>query len=411
MTIAEKILTKVKMPFCPGCGHGVSVKSISKALQGLDYGTKDVVMVSDIGCSGLVDPLFATHTIHGLHGRSPALGMGVALGMDNPAKKVIIIQGDGGATIGLQHILESARRNVDMTLVVFNNLLFGMTGGQMSGLSTHEFKAYKHSADDADPYDIVNLAHQAGAAFSVRVNDISNFTEVLKEAIEAPGFSLVEMASLCTSHAMKKVAEFQGFIVPEEKLINSRPVGHCKKRETPSLFKNLKKLTPEFTANIEDSIGIIIAGSAGGGVQSAANILAQAGILAGLHTSKKGEYPITVGTGFSVAEVILSKNPIHYTGLERPDVVMMVTNDGWNKVSNRITDNSKIFIDSKITTGAPFESKPFLKTAGKKGAALSAIAYWIKETGVMPIEALLKVIEGHKHAESLHTAIESAEKL
>ena len=193
MEAVEKILTKAKMPFCPGCGHGVCVRSTSKALESLGYGPKDVVMVSDIGCSGLVDPLFATHTIHGLHGRAPALGVGVALGLNNPNKKVVVIQGDGGATIGLQHILEAARRNIDMTLIVINNLLYGMTGGQMSGLSTNEFKAYKHSDDDADPYDVVNLAHQSGAAFSVRVNDISNFTDVLKEAINTSGFSLVEL--------------------------------------------------------------------------------------------------------------------------------------------------------------------------------------------------------------------------
>ena len=160
METTEKILTNAKMPFCPGCGHSVCVRSISKALESLGYSSKDVAIVSDIGCSGLVDPLFTTHTIQRLHGRAAALGVGVALGMNNPDKKVVVIQGDGGATIGLQHILEASRRNIDMTLVVINNLLYGMTGGQMSGLSTNEFKQYKHSDDDAEPYDVVNLAHQ-----------------------------------------------------------------------------------------------------------------------------------------------------------------------------------------------------------------------------------------------------------
>jgi len=411
MEVAEKILTKSKMPFCPGCGHGVCVRSISKSLEELGYEPKDVALVSDIGCSGLVDPLFATHTIHGLHGRSPALGVGVALGLDNTDKKVIVIQGDGGATIGLQHILEAARRNVDMTLVVINNLLYGMTGGQMSGLSTNEFKNYKHSNDDADPYDIVNLAHQSGAAFSVRVNDISNFNNVLKEAISIPGFSLVELSSLCTSYGMKKITELQDFIVPEEKLTNKRHVGVSLKRETNSLIDTMQGLEIQFTSTIEDKVGIVIAGSAGGGIQSAAKILAQAGILAGLYATMKGEYPITVGTGFSVAEVILSKKPIYYTGLERPNVVLTVTDDGWNKVKNRITDNSLVLIDNKISSGKAFETKEFLKIGGKKGAALSAVAYWVKDSGVFPIEALLKVVENHKYAATLKNAIMSSEKL
>ena len=130
----QKILTENKMPFCPGCGHGVAVNNISKALLELNYNPLDIIIVSDIGCSGLVDPLFKTHTVHGLHGRSPALGMGVSMGLADETKKIIVIQGDGGATIGLQHLMEAARRNIDITLLVFNNLLYGMTGGQMGGL-------------------------------------------------------------------------------------------------------------------------------------------------------------------------------------------------------------------------------------------------------------------------------------
>ncbi len=411
METTEKILTTAKMPFCPGCGHGVCVRSISKSLKELGYKPKDVALVSDIGCSGLVDPLFATHTIHGLHGRAPALGVGVTLGLDNPYKKVIVIQGDGGATIGLQHILEAARRNIDMTLVVINNLLYGMTGGQMSGLSTNEFKDYKHNDDNTEPYDVVNLAHQSGAAFSVRVNDISNFTDVLKEAISVQGFSLVELSSLCTSYGMKKVAEFKDFIAAEEKLMNKRPVGVSLKRETNSLLENIKGLDTQFTSTINDSIGVVIAGSAGGGIQSAARMLAKAGMLSGLHATMKGEYPITVGTGFSVAEVILSKKPINFTGLEKPSVVIAVTDDGWNKVKNRITENSKVFVDSKISTERNFETKEFLKIGGKKGAALCTVSHWIKESGIFPIEALLKVVEDSKYAASLQNAIKSADDL
>jgi len=411
METAEKILTNAKMPFCPGCGHGVCVRSVSKSLELLGFGPKDVVLVSDIGCSGLVDPLFATHTIHGLHGRAPALGVGVALGLDNPNKKVVVIQGDGGATIGLQHILEAARRNIDMTLVVINNLLYGMTGGQMSGLSTNEFKAYKHSDDDAEPYDVVNLAHQSGAAFSVRVNAISNFTNVLKEAIGTSGFSLVELSSLCTSHGMKKISEMEDFIVAEETFKNKRPVGVSLKRGTSSLLETTKVLETQFISTVKDSLGIVIAGSAGGGIQSAATMLAQAGMLSGLHATMKGEYPITVGTGFSVAEVILSKKPINFTGLEKPNVVIAVTDDGWNKVKNRISENSKVYVDRKINTDNLVETKEFLKVGGKKGAILCAIAHWIKESEAFPLEALLKVVEDSKYATALQNAIKSADEL
>jgi len=151
---AKTFLTDKKFPFCPGCGHGISIHALNKALKELNYNPKDIIVVSDIGCSGLIDPLFATHTIHGLHGRSPALGIGVAMGLStNNKKKIIAFIGDGGSTIGLQHILEDARRNVDMTLIVLNNLLYGMTGGQISGLSTKKYKEIIDFEQDIPPFE------------------------------------------------------------------------------------------------------------------------------------------------------------------------------------------------------------------------------------------------------------------
>ena len=159
----------------------------------------------------------------------------------------------------------------------------------------------------------------------------------------------------------------------------------------------------------QDRIGVVIAGSAGGGVQSAAVMLAQAGMLAGLHATMKGEYPITVGTGFSVAEVILSKEPINYTGLEKPDAMLIVTDDGWIKVKDRIASNSKVYVDAKIETDGNYLVKPFIKVAKKKGAALSSVSLWLKESGIFPVAALEKVVENHKYADSLLSAIRSAE--
>lgn len=408
MNVQEKILTDAKMPFCPGCGHVTNTRSITKAFENLGYGTKDVIMVSDIGCTGLVDPLFASHTIHGLHGRSPALGMGVAMGLDNPKKKVVVLQGDGGATIGLQHILEAARRNLDMTLVVYNNLLFGMTGGQMSGLSTNDFKDFKHVADESEPYDLVKLAHDAGAALAVRVNDLRTYTSVLEEAYDTLGFCLVELASMCTSYGMKKVSEFKGFIEPEEKLVNKRSIGVVPTRKTKSLFDSLEVLNPEYESSMDkDRVGVVIAGSAGGGVQSAAVMLAKAALTSGLYASMKGEYPITVGTGFSVAEVIISRNPIHYTGLEKPDAMLIVTDDGWNKVKDKIRDDMYVVKDDKVKTDAKYTAYPFFKNAGKKGAALASLALWLKKSEILPLQALEQVASKHKYAESLLSAIHS----
>ena len=126
--------------------------------------------------------------------------MGVSLALDNPAKKIIAIQGDGGSTIGLQHLLEAARRNANITLVVLNNQLYGMTGGQISGLSTQDFKESKNFDEGAVAhFDVCQLAHQAGAPYCARITFHKNYNEVLKRAFQVHGFSLVEISSLMHS--------------------------------------------------------------------------------------------------------------------------------------------------------------------------------------------------------------------
>ena len=402
----SQLLTDNKMPFCPGCGHGVAVNHLSKALMELGYHPLDIVIVSDIGCSGLVDPLFTTHTVHGLHGRSPALGMGVSMGLANENKKIIVVQGDGGATIGLQHLMEAARRNIDITLLVFNNLLYGMTGGQISGLSTDKFKELRHFEEGIPPFDIIKLAHQAGAASSARVISPKNFNESIKNAVQTKGFSVLELASVCPSYGIKKLKELEDFAEEAEVFTNDRILPKIEYKKTDSLFNNLKAIDHEFESNITDKMGFVLSGSAGGGVQSAAKLLAQAGMMSGLYATMKGEYPVTVGTGFSVAEVILSRKPIHYTGLEHPDILFVVSNDGLLKVKNRISTNTKVFIDDHLNLDANNLLKgAFVKNGGKKGAALNALASWIDQTHYIDKNALLKAVNMHKHADKLLAAI------
>ncbi len=403
----SQILTKNKMPFCPGCGHGVAVNNISKTLIELDYDPLDIIIVSDIGCSGLVDPLFKTHTVHGLHGRSPALGLGVSIGLSNKNKKVIVVQGDGGATIGLQHILEAARRNIDITLLVFNNLLYGMTGGQLSGLSTDKFKELRHFEEGVPSFDIINLAHEAGAASSARVISPQNFNKSIKKAIETKGFSLLELASVCPSYGIKKIKDLEKFTENEIELTNKRVLLDNEFVDFTSLFDTLKGIEKEFSSDIKNKIGVILAGSAGGGIQSAAKLLAEVGIMSGLYVSMKGEYPVTVGTGFSVAEVIISRNPINYTGLENPDVMIIISEDGLKKVESRINKRTQLFIDKKLDVHFGNVTKgPFIKNAGKKGAALHALSFWVNNSEFLKHEALLKAVKNHKYAEILVKAMQ-----
>ena len=397
--------TEIKMPYCPGCSYQMVIESIAGSLQDMGINPLDVIVVSDIGCCGLIDPLLSCHTIHGLHGRVTALAMGVAIGLNNPLKKVIAIQGDGGVTIGLQHLMEAARLNVNLSLIVHNNMVYGMTGGQISGLSACEFKAEKMPEESkTPPYDICELAHKAGASYSSRVIAQGNLNRKMAEVFGTKGFSLLEIWGLCPSFAYKKIKDINSLPCNERTLENPRDEYHLHIKNSSSLFEDLTQIENRFESSLKQRLQIIIAGSAGGGVQLAADLLAFAGIASGLNTTKKGEYPITVGTGFSVAEIIFSRDKIYYTGIEKPDVAIIVTQDGLDKIKNRVGKDTLLVIQEGLEIPGRSETSlkaDFRRISGKKGAVLSAVALWLQQSGVFTVEALKFAAKTNKYADDL----------
>ena len=115
------------------------------------------------------------------------------------------------------------------------------------------------------------------------------------------------------------------------------------------------------------------------------------------------EYPITIGTGFSVAEVILSRDKINYTGLVHPDLAIILTIDGLEKIKDKLTPDTKIIADSKLNLEG-YNDVTFLefgKIGGKKGAVFSTLTYWMAKEGLIDKEALKAAASGHKYSDSL----------
>jgi len=127
------LLAPCSMPYCKGCSHGLVVRALADALYATGLPPERLCLVSDIGCVGLIDRLFPTvHTVHTTHGRSTAFASGIAMAdgvLEDGKLKVVVVIGDGGATIGLLHLVGAAQLNVDVTVIVHNNHLYGMTGG------------------------------------------------------------------------------------------------------------------------------------------------------------------------------------------------------------------------------------------------------------------------------------------
>ena len=397
-----EFLRTEELPYCKGCGHHIIARDTAAALARNGLSPLDVVLVTDIGCQGIVDRCFATHTVHGLHGRAVALGAGIAMGLGNSRKKVVVFIGDGGATIGLQHILEAARLNVEMTVLVHNNMLYGMTGGQSSGLTPEGFRTIlMPEGKPTAGYDICALARAAGASHVRRVIAKGDLSQCLAEAFDAGGFSLVEAVEWCPTYGgklnrglkLETMLEESGQELGIWRAESEREpfrVRHCS--DTSSLFDSLIAMRSEGTSPLDGQRGVVLGGSAGEGVQVAARILSLAAIESGLYVAKKGSYPVTVGTGFSTADVILSPTYIYFHGTRRPGLAVITSQQGLEHNRERIEkmDGGELLIDESLeppTTGARVVSHPF-REMGARNAATYAVYFLAHRTGWISAEAL-----------------------
>lgn len=402
--MSTPILNTPNLPFCKGCGHDLIAKNTAQALDNLGLSPLDVVMVTDIGCHGIIDKTLNTHTVHGLHGRSAALGAGVSFAMENTNKKVIVFLGDGGATIGLQHIVEAARMNLNMTIVIHNNMLYGMTGGQTSGLTPSGYRTT--TAADGNPFsahDICKLTHTAGAAYVSRILGVGNITEKLQEAYSVEGCSVVEVVEICPSYGVKlnpkrKLSEIMKTMGHEEGVWkNERPAyGNPQTSKIDSLLDKLPVVEKKQGGNLDKPYALVMSGSAGEGVQVASAILARASLSSGFHVTQKGSYPVTVGVGFSTSEVNISPEPINYHGMAIPDAVLITSQDGLNHNLKKIQGmkSGLLLIDSSLdvpNTGAEVIQHDY-RVAGAKNASLYSVLKFISITGIIKQDAIIDAL-------------------
>lgn len=197
-------LLEEKMPlfWCAGCGNGIVLQSIMRNMDQRNYTKENTVVATGIGCWGKADDYFTTNTFHGTHGRAIPFSTGIKLG--NPELNVITLMGDGdGITIGGNHLIHAARRNVDITAIMVNNLNYGMTGGQYSGTTPKDSytktSPYRHIENG---FDVCGVVKAAGAPFVARgtVFDVVQLNKLIGAAMDHKGFSFVEVISPCPTH-------------------------------------------------------------------------------------------------------------------------------------------------------------------------------------------------------------------
>jgi len=185
---------------CPGCGNGIVTQAILRAIDELDLEMNDFVFVSGIGCSAWIpSPLFDADTLHTTHGRPIAFATGVKLGL--PEKHVMVASGDGDLTaIGGNHLIHAARRNIDLTVVLINNGIYGMTGGQTAPTTPRGLKTITNPHGTLEhTFDISRMVAAAGASFVARWTTFHprQMTRSIKKGIQKKGFALIEAVSQC----------------------------------------------------------------------------------------------------------------------------------------------------------------------------------------------------------------------
>ncbi len=197
----QKLRKNKKFPtiWCPGCGIGVVMGALIRAIERLGLSNDDVALVSGIGCSARMPVYMDFNTLHTTHGRALAFATGLKIA--RPEMKVIVIMGDGDAlAIGGNHFIHAARRNIGLTTIVINNATYGMTGGQYSPTTPLDGRATTAPYGNIEyPMPLAELAAAAGAAFVARstVYHALELDKYIEEAIKQDGFSVVEAVSYC----------------------------------------------------------------------------------------------------------------------------------------------------------------------------------------------------------------------
>jgi 2-oxoglutarate/2-oxoacid ferredoxin oxidoreductase subunit beta len=402
------------LPFCKGCGHSNLVKALDQALVKMQVDPKKTVIVTDIGCIGLCDRYFTTSAFHGLHGRSITYACG--LKMANPELTVITLMGDGGCGIGGTHLLNVARRNIGITLIVGNNFNYGMTGGQHSVTTpTDGVTSTTPWGNVEGPMDLCATVSAAGASWVHRSTMFDkNLSDVMVEAIRQPGFAMMDVWELCTAYYSSRnemgkkglLDMLAGYDFHTGLLTDKpRPEFNARYRESFEAHGKRSKDKPPieagWTSPITEQKGILIAGSAGQKIKSAATVFAEGAIFSGLNATQKDDYPITVQTGHSVAEILLNPEPIEYTGIPSPTCFVAISYDGVLRTRARIAnlpETCTLYAEETLDlpeTRAKVKLLPFNKVGKKVGrfsVITTALAAVIEDTGLYPIEAFAAAI-------------------
>lgn len=401
-----------KYPFCPGCSHSLVLDQLNAALVKMQLDPHNVVIVTDIGCVGMSDQYFEVNAFHGLHGRAITYATGIKLA--NPGLKVIVLMGDGGAGIGGAHLLNAARRNIGLTVLVMNNLNFGMTGGEHSVTTPHGANTASTRYGNLErPLDLCATVAVNGAAYVFRGTAFDkDLPARISEAIQTPGFALLDIWELCTAYYVPN-NDFSKTALTQTMQSLNFASGVLQKNNYPEFARAYRDfagamhespappqpIEQKFDSALTQTTRIILAGAAGGKVRSTASALAIGGMLSGLWVTQRDDYPTTVMSGYSVSEVILSREEIFYTGIDQPDILAVLTPEGLLQVPRQrraMNEAQTVYVVPELADQIQTRARKivfnFRTPPSRKSLALMATAAIIRHSNLYPLDAFREAI-------------------
>jgi len=371
--------------WCAGCGIGIVMGAIVRAVDGLQLDKNDVAMISGIGCTGRMPVYVDFNTMHTTHGR--ALAFATGLKMVRPEMKVIVVMGDGDAlAIGGNHFIHAARRNIGLTAIVVNNFTYGMTGGQYSPTTPIGALAatapYGHIEQ---PFPIAELAVAAGAAFVARstVYHVQELEKYIAQAITKEGFAVVEAVSYChttlgrINHwgtAPDMMRRLKEQIIP---LKRAKEMSEEEKRDVIVRGVFVNRDIPEYTRLYDQIIeraqewppppyeergggdlmarqyGVRLAGTGGQGAILAGILLAEAAIRDGKNVTQIQSYGPEARGGASRSEVMISDGEIYYPKVIQADITLCMSQEACDRYGNQIRREGLLILDADHVTRAP----------------------------------------------------------
>jgi 2-oxoglutarate/2-oxoacid ferredoxin oxidoreductase subunit beta len=456
----DDLLRGERLPhiWCQGCGLGTALTTFISALQWLEknrnWDFDKVSVVSGIGCTGRVAGYLRLDSFHTTHGR--ALPFATGLKLANPDLKVVVISGDGDiAGIGGNHFIHAARRNLDITVICVNNFNYGMTGGQVGPTTPHKARAVTTQYGNYEyPFNLPYLAAAAGASFVARwtVLHARRLTWTLREAMEHPGFSFVEIIAPCSTAYARWNPEGRG-LDPEnlrrrglEVMKHYQNVGKVKQDVHPKDAaigvdenglisqivegKFLSDPRPDLQAAINQQSGaagkrwqsakkalaerprfsrrtdtvprteVQLGGFGGQGIMSAGKIMGQAAaIFDKLEACFTQSYGPEARGGAAGSQVIISSDPIHHPVLIQAASAIMMSQAAFDKYGPNIASGGTLLIDDSLVS-LPEDFREDIQTygvpattiAGELGNARAAntvmLGFWTAIIGAVSKEGM-----------------------